>query len=253
MSAVAAYDAIGARYANLESENRILRMMRARSLALLLSAMPRGGRLLELGSGDGEEALAVAEGLGASVVAVEPAPSLAAAVERRARERSLRIEVDARTASAALADLAAKRAQFDGAWSSFALGYDAPLAQLEAPLSAVLPAGAPLVLSLRNPWCLAEPWSIPRRATGRYRHKVGAARVPVAHYSLRAARRALAGNFEFVSAQALPVIVPPPRYGKAWNRLGKVAAFFEARDGALATHSPFRALGDHTLLVFRRR
>lgn len=253
MSAVAAYDAIGDRYATLEPENRILRLMRARSIAVLLSAMPRGGRLLELGAGAGDEAIAVAKELGAAVTAVEPAPSLASAIERRAREGDVRVEVVRDTAASALADLGAKGALFDGAWSSFALGYDAPLDQLSPPLAALLRPGAPLVLSLRNPWCLAEPWSIPIRATGRYRHKVGEARVPVAHYSLRAVRRALFADFEFVSAQALPVIVPPPRYGKAWNRMGRVAAFIEARDGALATRSPFRALGDHTLMVFRRR
>jgi len=252
MNASAAYNAIGARFGRLEKENRILAIIRSRSLSAILRAMPAGGTLLELGAGVGHEAVAVSERLGARVVAVEPAQSLAAAISGEAKGRSAALEVDVRDARTALASLAAQGRTFDGAWSSFALGYEAPLSELRPLLAAVLRPRAPLVLTLRNPWCLAEPWSIPLRASGRYRHKVGSARVPIRHYSVGAARAALSPAFALRSVQAVPAIVPPPRYGRAWNHLGRGAALIERADAALATRAPFRALGDHTLFLFER-
>jgi len=252
VSAASAYNAIAGRYEALEHENRILALMRRRSLAALLQALPERARLLELGAGAGEEAAAVAGGRRASVVAVEPAPALAAIAEAKARARAVTVEVVVSTASQALASFGESGAVFGGAWSSFAIGYDAPLPALRAPLAAVLSSAAPFVVSLRNPWCLAEPWSIPSRATGRYRHKVGDARVAVAHYSPRAAVRALAPDFSLERSEALPALVPPPRYGRAWNCLGGVARGLERADEKLAARAPFRALGDHTLMVFRR-
>ena len=253
MSAVAAYDAIGARYGQLRAENRILAHMRAASVRTLLRVLPAGATLLELGAGDGEEALLVSKDRGSKVVAVEPAASLAAALRKRVAGGDGRVEVLEATTSAALESLAGRGETFDGAWSSFAIGYDAPLATLRPKLNGVLRPGAPLVVSVRNPWCLAEPWSIPIRATGRYRHKVGDVRVPVRHYSLRGVARALAPEFTLEGARGLPVLVPPPRYGRAWNRLGRLAASAERWDTRVSARRPWNALGDHTLAVFRRR
>lgn len=252
MQSAAAYDALAPRYDELERENRILSFMRARSLAAIVEAAPEGGRLLELGAGTGAEACAVARARGARVVAVEPAPALAARARAKAEGLRLEVEVIVSTASEALHQFTSTGERFDGAWSSFALGYDVPLGTLRPALASLLRPGAPAVLSVRNPWCLAEPWSIPARATGRYRHRVGGARVPLRHYSLRAASRALAPEFVLERAQGLPVLVPPPRYGAAWNRLAGVAAAVENADRRLASRAPFNALGDHTLLVFRR-
>src|SRR2546426_96586 len=72
--AAEAYDGIAGRYDALEESNRILAHMRRQSLAILLSSMPRGGRLLELGCGTGTEAVQVARSLRSHVEAFDPAP-----------------------------------------------------------------------------------------------------------------------------------------------------------------------------------
>jgi hypothetical protein len=251
--APAAYDAIADRFGGFEAENRVLALMRARSLAVLFRTMPSGGRLLELGAGAGTEAVAVSEAKGGSIVAVEPAAGLAAIIKQKAAAAGLPIEVRVATASVALKALHGDAELFDGAWSSFAIGYDAPLEVLQANLAAVLPPNAPLVLTLRNPWCLAAPWSIPQRARGRYLHKVGEARVPIRHYSRRAAADALSAGFDLVKWQAVPVLVPPPRAGALWNKLGPLATAIERLDALVAPRAPFNSLGDHTLFEFRRR
>jgi SAM-dependent methyltransferase len=251
-SAIEAYARLAERFDAIEAENRILRFMRVHSLEAVLAEMPEGGRLLELGSGTGTEAVAVARAKGSKVVAVEPTTELATIVKSKASAAHLQVEVHELGAFAALQALAGRGEMFDGAWSSFALAYEVPLEQLRAPLAAVLNPAAPFVCSLRNPWCLCEPWSIPSRRAGRYRHKVGEARVPLRHYSVRQAVGALLPEFRLESYTGLAVLVPPPRYGVAWNRLGALASAIERLDARVAGRFPTMGLGDHTLFRFRR-
>lgn len=251
--AVQAYSTLGPTYDADRHENRLLAAGRQQSVARLLDVMPPSGDLLELGAGTGEEAAALASQGRARVLAVEPAASMARHIVSRARTAGLEIEVRAQKASQALTDLRRTGRRFDGAWASFALAYDAPLSELVEPLRQVLRPGAPLVLSLPNVWTLSAPWRVPTRLAGTYRHKVGAARVPVHCYAPREAIRMLSSRFDLVGFEAMAVFVPPARLWKAWRLLGPVATAMERLDAAASTRSPWRSLGDHTLFVFRAR
>jgi SAM-dependent methyltransferase len=248
--AAAAYTEIAGRYDMLEQEP-VLAYMRSRSLRALKETMPRGGRLLELGCGTGAEAVEIAAALDATVVACDPSSGMLSRARARALGAGVSVEIIERPAGEALRELASKDERFDGAWASFSLSYDEPLAALRPFLAAVLRADAPFVCTLRNTFCIGEPWSIVSRAAGTYRHRVGGRKVALGHVSPRGAVRSLAPDFTLERSEALPAILPPPglrRMLPAPRPGGEV----ESLDERVAGTWPWRSLGDHTLFRFRR-
>ncbi len=248
-----AYEDLAPRYDSLAGTNRILALLRRRSVDLLVQHLPPEGRLIELGCGSGTEAVKIARRLDADILACDPAPSLAQAARHKAQANKVPLTVEEAPAGALLNRLADEGRTFDGGWSSFALGYDRALEEQVDALARVIEPGGVFVCSLRNTWCLAEAWSIPSRALGTYRHDVDGEKVSLWHASPREARDAFEPAFGLVDHLAAPVLVPPPRYGRAWNKLGPLAEALEGLDERLCGAWPFRSLGDHTLFVFERR
>lgn len=251
--AAQAYDALGPQYAEVERGNRILRHYRRQSLAFLEEVLPRGGQLLELGCGTGTEAVHLSGALRARVVAVEPAASLAGIAHARARAAGAAVEVRNVDPMVLLAEMAAEGRTFDAAWASFSLGYGPPLGEWARALAPLLRPGGVLACSLRNPWCLSEPWSIPRRRQGTYRHKVGSARIPLWHLDAKRAAAEVDEWFEPLGHRGVGIVVPPPRYNRVWRLAGPAAGWLETLDAHLAGRRVWSGLGDHTLLAFTRK
>lgn len=225
--------------------------MRAESLRAIRAAMPPEGRILDIGCGTGEEAVALlSERPTLRIVALDPsramlARAIAKAAIAGAAERLTPIQMRAR-------ELGGLRAHFDGAYSSFALSYEPDLRLAARALARALRPGASAVVSVRNRWAAAEPWSIPTRFLDRYRHKVGDARIQIRHASLPSCRADfVSAGFLVESVRALPLLLPPPRYGRLVPR--GVARALAQVDGTLAGAPVLRALGDHLLLTVRRR
>jgi len=245
-----AYSLIAGRYDELE-EDPVLSYMRSRSLRALRDALPGGGRLLELGCGTGTEAIAIAGELGASVVACEPSAGMLRMAAKKAAASGATVDLLHASAGDALRSLVKRGESFDGAWASFSLSYDEPLDSLRALLAAVIRPGAPFVCTLRNTFCIGEPWSFVSRVSGIYRHRVGSRRVALRHITPRGAERALAPEFTLESAVALPALLPPPGLRRVW-RGAKPPEALETLDARVAGLWPLRLLGDHTLFRFRR-
>jgi SAM-dependent methyltransferase len=165
-----------------------------------------------------------------------------------------------------LADLVGDygRASFDGAYASFgALNCEPELAPVFDALAHLLRPGAALVCSVMNRWCAWEiGWELlhlhPRRAfrrlgkgwlTAGLASPGGSLPVPVLYYTPRGLERAFAPQFRTQAVFGLPVLLPPPYLAHLLDRHPALFSRLQRIEGFLHDRFPFRALGDHFLLV----
>ncbi len=259
--AATAYDAIAARYDAVPMENRINRYMRAASLARLRSTFRPGDRVLEIGCGTGDEALALAAG-GVQVVALDASGEMVRIARTKAAEQHLEQEATFRQAAASdlpgLVD--SLGGPFDGGYASFSLAYEADLRPVGAGLHALLRPGATFLASVPSRMCLVElvaalgtahPGYAGRRLRSWHGHKVGESLVPIRTYTPRGFMAGMGRHFRLVGIEALPAIVPPPYMNRAYARLDGLADALERVDAGLRRRFPFRYLGDHFVAELR--
>jgi len=137
-----AYDELADRYDRIPVENRINRLMRRASLARIVSTFPPGSRILEVGCGTGDEALALAA-RGVQVVAIDASREMIRVARAKADRRGMDGHVEFREGHAR--DLPSLRdslgAPFDGGYASFSLAWSSsswPLAPDTPPSRAVV-------------------------------------------------------------------------------------------------------------------
>ena len=256
-----AYDELADRYDRVPMENRINRLMRRASLARLLAAFPPGSRILEIGCGTGEEALALAD-RGVDVVALDVSEEMLRIARSKAVDRHLSDRVQFRWGHAR--DLRSMEGslgtEFDGGYASFSLAYEPDLRPVGDGLHAVLREDARFLASVPSRFCLVEfvlavgsghPAFSGRRLSAWHNHKVGSHRVPIRTYTPRTFAEAMGSHFSLSGVEALPAIVPPPYMNRVYERFGGLAEALERADAGLRTRFPFRSLGDHFLAEFR--
>ncbi|MHB8573309.1 MAG: class I SAM-dependent methyltransferase [Candidatus Dormibacteria bacterium] len=258
-----AFDALAAGYDLRESSNSVRRWMRERSLTTLCASFPMGAMLLDLGAGTGTEAVTLC-GLGRRVVAVEPSGAMCRQLERKAQGRGLRLPVH-RLEASRLHELQAiyGTGHFDGAYSSFgALNLEADLTPVARSLAALLRPGAPLVISVLNRYAMTEmllygaalrPRTALRRLGGTARFSGGGAAVTVHYSTVAGLRRSFSPSFVVECIEALPLFQPPPNVARRLAAVTPLIAVLRIADRAFARHTPLNRLGDHLLVVMRRR
>ncbi len=259
--AAAAYDAIASRYDLVPVENRINRYMRAASLERLRSTFAGGQRVLEIGCGTGDEALALAAG-GVRVAAVDASAEMVRIARAKASTQGMADRVAFHNASAGdLVRIAPSLdGPFDGAYASFSLAYEPDLRPVAAGLHALLRPGARFLASVPSRLCLVEfllafgsghPGFAGRRLRPWHGHKVGAHVVPIRTFTPRGFLRAMGPHFSLVRLEAIPAIVPPAYMNRAYSRSRGLADAMERADSVLRKRFPFRYLGDHVLVELR--
>lgn len=265
-----AFDRTAARYDADEDANAALQHMRGRSIAALKQAFAplEGKTLLEIGSGTGREAAVLARE-GAELVLVDPSTALLD-VARRAvvavRDEAL-VGAHAVTAGA-LATLTSiyGRARFDGAYSSLgAVNGEPHLADIAEALAELLRPGAVLVLSFLNRYAAYEVawfgargrWSDAlRRLRGPLYASTleGGVRDHLTHYfTHRDVAAAFASSFRVEHVEALPLVMPPTYLAPMIAKHPRTFAWLARVEPQLARQRLLRGLGDHTLVVLRRR
>jgi len=256
-----AYDALAGRYDALPRENRINAYMRRASLAALTGTFRSGMRVLEIGCGTGDEALALAE-RGVDVIGIDASEGMVLRAREKAEETgaSKRVSffrMDAREVGELAADL---RGRLDGAFASFSLAYEPDLRPVAAGLHELLAADAPLLASVPSRVCFVELLaacavlrpSLPgRRLRPWHDHKVGDAAVPIRTFTPETLAAAFAPEFALVGIDGLAALVPPAYTNRAYARLDGLADGIEAIDARIRTRFPFRYVGDHFLARFR--
>jgi SAM-dependent methyltransferase len=237
--------------------------MRRRALDALLARVPAGSTLLDLGCGPGTDAEEVAR-LGHRVVAIDWSPAMVAETTRRIERAGLADAVKVRHLGIQHVDRLAP-ASFDAAWSNFGPLNCVPSLPAAARLIAQrLRPGGVLIASVIGRVC---PWEIalflargdwPR---AKVRFERGLVPVPLdgktvwmRYYAPRAFAKTFDGaGFECVSLRALGLFVPPPYAAPFAERHPSFVAALQRLDDALGTWPGLRSLGDHFLIVLRKR
>ena len=265
-----AFDALAADYdATYGPEgNAVMTWMRRENLALLMDAFPPGSRLLELGCGSGEEALALALA-GRAVLATDVSPKMAAVTRAKALASGVSGRLQAAAIPAGGLSALWPSMPFDGAYASFgSLNCEPDLAGVCVELGRLLRPGGLFITSVMNPVCLFEiVWYLlhgqPHAALRRLRR--GWQLAPVAgdtgvevqvrtrYLAARDVARAFEPAFSVTRVLALPLLLPPPYADTLFRRRRAFFARCEPWEQRLRARWPWRHLGDHVVVVLRRR
>jgi ubiquinone/menaquinone biosynthesis C-methylase UbiE len=263
-----AFDQAARNYDALYQANPIMAWMRRENLATLRDTFAPGSRLLEIGCGTGDEALALSRA-GYRIVATDISPAMVQAAHTKARAGGADKVTWLALPAGQLADLAGDYGpgSFDGAYASFgALNCEPDLAPVAAALERLLRAGAALVCSVMNRWCAWEiGWALSHLRPGRAFRRLGRGwidaglaspegrlSVPTRYYSPRGFARLFGPRFRVRQVRGLPVFLPPPYLAHLLDRHSDLFRRLEGIERRLGHRYPFRCLGDHTLLVLVR-
>ena len=256
-----AFDSVAADYDGPRGNNELIQRMRLTLWDVVRQSVPSGSRLLDLGCGTGIDAAEFAR-TGYEVVATDWSPQMVERTRTRANEHALMARLKAMHVG--VHQLERLDCTFDGIYSNFGPLNCAPdLAVVADECARLLRPGGALVFSVIGRIC---PWEVGYYALkGRFRRAaVRAARGATAvgmnrhtiwtrYYLPREFYRAFARDFSLQSYRALSLFMPPPylvnvyrHHRKGCERLGRL-------DDRLGTLPLLRDMGDHFLIVMRRR
>jgi SAM-dependent methyltransferase len=257
------FDRLAGRYDREVEQNQAMGAMRGVSLATLLATFQPGQRVIEVGCGTGEEAVALARG-GVHVLATDLSPEMVCLAAAKAAAAGLEGRVQ--TCQLAAGELGALVAAygpgaFDGAYSSFGpLNGEPDLRAVADALAVLVRPGGSLVVSVMNRFYVLETlWYLahghPRQAVRRWSGQAMAGvspalseTVPTWYHTPWFFRRHFP-QFRPTHCRALSLLLPPPYLAHLWPRWPRPLHGWEE---ALARRWPFYGLGDHFLMVLKR-
>jgi SAM-dependent methyltransferase len=258
------FDVVAPDYDHHILDNRMNRLLRDRSLALLRPTFHGRRSLLEVGCGSGIETLQLLRE-GHEIAAVDLSADMLAVVREKARKEGLseRLRTIKARAGQLRSEVELKElAPFDGAYSTYgAINCEPTLQPMEQGFAGLLGPGAPLVLGIYNRWCAFELMAYGltgrlERALGRRVNPVpvGSSRfcVDVYAYSLGEVKRAFAPTFRAGAASAVPLFLPPSDLTSYSEKFASHFATLDRWDARLGRLPGFAGWGDHFLVRMTR-
>jgi len=241
-----AFNALAWRYGELWNRSTIGRLQREAVWRRLYGLFRPGDTLLDLGCGDGEDALHFMSS-GMQVHGIDSSPEMVrVACNRGVHATQLAIE-----------ELGRLKGSFDGVISNFgALNCLRTLDHIRGPVARLIRSGGYLAICLMGRFCLWESaWYLLRaryRKAFRRWSRHGATSslgVRVYYPSIRELREALHPDFSLVQWYGVGVSIPPSYVTGLSNGLLSRLAGLDRR----VEHLPLvRALSDHRLLILAR-
>jgi ubiquinone/menaquinone biosynthesis C-methylase UbiE len=258
-----AFDSVAADYDGPRGNNDLIKDMRGEMWRWLDATFSRGSRLIDLGCGTGLDAVRMAQ-LGHLVTATDWSPQMVSRTRDRADREHLTDRVQAIAVGAHELHRLQAAAAYDGAYSNLGpLNCVPDLAEVSRECARLLKPGGAMLFTEIGRIC---PWEIAHylRRWRWARVKVRFARnvVPVGmnrhtiwthYYGPREFYRAFKAHFTLEHYRGLCVFAPPPYL--TWVR-ERQAAWHERLwrlDRRVAGYPVIRQLGDHFLMVMKKR
>jgi len=260
--AALAFDAIAPQFDSRFGEWQSVAAQRRAVRRALIAAWPKGGRILEVGGGTGEDALWLTH-RGFCVTLTDVSPRMVALADIKLRPLGSCAEWAAAEELEDFADrhLARGGEKFEGVYSNFApLNCVEDLAPVGRGLARLVRPGGSVLLVVFG---IASPGEIlveclrgrPHRALRRFRRGAVAARLGGRHFTVTyhrsaALRQAMQPWFILAERRGIGVFVPPSAAEPWISRHPHILALLENLDRLAAR--PLAALGDHILYRFTR-
>jgi SAM-dependent methyltransferase len=258
-----AFDSVAADYDGPRGNNDLIQEMRAEMWRWLTRIFSPGAHLLDLGCGTGLDAVHLAE-LGYRVAATDWSPLMVQRTLERAASRQLSASIRAINVGGHELSRLDETGVFDGVYSNLGpLNCVPDLADVARECARLLKPDGALVFTVIGRFC---PWEIAHYVRrGRWaRAKVRFARnvVPVGmnnhtiwtrYYSPREFYRAFKPYFMLQHFRGLCVFAPPPYLSAVRERHPRLHRLLWRIDRAVSGWPGMRALGDHFLIVMKRR
>lgn len=258
-----AFDSVAADYDGPRGNNDSIQEMRAEMWHWLDATFAPGSRLIDLGCGTGLDAVRMAE-RGHRVIATDWSPRMVERTHERARAAGQAGRVEALAIGAHELERIAGQGTVDGAYSNLGpLNCVPDLDAVARECARLVRPGGALVFTVIGRLC---PWEIAHYARKRRwaRLKVRFARDTVAvgmnqrtiwtrYYLPREFYRAFADQFELEHVRGLCVFAPPPYLTWVRERHPRWQERLWRLDRRVAGWPLVRAVGDHFLIVLRRR
>jgi ubiquinone/menaquinone biosynthesis C-methylase UbiE len=258
-----AFDSVAADYDGPRGNNALIQEMREETWRWLDLTFAPGSHLLDLGCGTGLDAVRLAR-LGHRVTATDWSPQMVRRTSERAAQERLTSHVTALVAGAHELQLVEGQGKFDGGYSNLGpLNCIPDLGALSRELFRLLKPGGALAFTVIGRIC---PWEIAhylrRRDWARIRIRFARGFVPVGmnkhtvwthYYGAREFYAAFKQDFALTHFRALCLFAPPPYLSSMRERHPTWHQRLWRLDRALAGWPCVRGLGDHFLMVMRRR
>jgi len=239
-----------------------IRKMRAVTSSLYLDFFHPGSNLLEINCGTGNDAVFLAK-QGMTILATDISPRMLKEVGEKITRYGLEHSIETRRVAFDGLD-ALQGMLFDGAYSNFGgLNCTDDLVVVAANLSALVKPGGFFIATVMPAFCLVETaaylvrlrWrdAFRRRIRGGTLADLHGGHVRTFYHSPRAFLSAFTSHFEHVTTRGLAVLLPPPNFARAYARLGRSLSLLERADNAVARLPLLRSIGDHYVMVLRRR
>ncbi len=257
-----AFDGVAAGYDHSNESNRVIRWMRARTIAAITGTVPRGGHLLDLGCGPGRDVVTLATA-GYRVTAIDWSTAMIGETLQRVTRANLEGRVQVRHVGIHQLDRL-DTGPYDAAYSDLGpLNCVPDLAAAATSLSAHLRPGGVLVASVIGrfcPWELALYTARGQLSRAGVRFRSGLVAVPLDGRTVwtryvwpsefEDAFRA--AGFTRVSLSALGLAVPPPYLEGFAARHPRLLSALERMDDVIGPWPGLRHWGDHFLIVLRK-
>jgi SAM-dependent methyltransferase len=258
-----AFDSVAADYDGPRGNNDLVQDMRGEMWRWLDATFPRGSRLIDLGCGTGLDAIRMAKA-GHIITATDWSPLMVQRTSDRAGHEHVTDRVRAIAVGAHELHRLDEAGQYDGAYSNFGpLNCVPDLADVSRECARLLKHGGELVFTVIGRIC---PWEIAHylRLRRWARAKVRFARhvVPVSmnnhtiwtrYYGPREFYRAFESHFTFVHLRGLCTFAPPPYLTWVRERHPRWHEWLWHLDRRVAGWPVVRGMGDHFLIVMRKR